>query len=174
MFVTVLPIASLSVAVSAGGEDAPVDPDAYRSLDADVYVTGMTYVGSRKDVDEFVVHAARGVFVPGTRIAHLKEVDVASSEGADGKEFTVRCDRGELNVETNDFYAEGNVRGRIADGRHYTAPWVRYDHANALLYSDAPVVMHDSTGTFRGDGFRYYIAEERFRLLGNVSLVQTP
>ena len=66
------------------------------------------------------------------------------------------------------------MHGTIADGREYDAPWVRYDHDDALLYSDAPVVLRDTTGTFRGDGFRYFVRERRFRLLGNVSLVQTP
>jgi len=134
----------------------------------------MTFVGSRESVDEFVVRAAQGVFVPGTRLAHLQQVDVVAAGGLDGQDFAVRCDRGELNVETNDFFAEGNVRGSIADGRSYTAPWVRYDHEKALLFTDAPVVMHDSTGTFRGDGFRYFVHKRHFRLLGNVSLVQTP
>jgi hypothetical protein len=34
--------------------------------------------------------------------------------------------------------------------------------------------MQDETGTFRGDGFRYDVDERRFRLLGNVSVVQAP
>jgi lipopolysaccharide export system protein LptC len=51
---------------------------------------------------------------------------------------------------------------------------VRYDHDKQLLYTDAPVSMQDATGSFRGDGFRYYLKERRFRLLGNVSLEQSP
>jgi hypothetical protein len=34
--------------------------------------------------------------------------------------------------------------------------------------------MVDDTGTFRGDGFRFLVQEGRFRLLGNVSVVQSP
>jgi LPS export ABC transporter protein LptC len=158
------------VAVADGVEEAA---ESLRDLDAELRVSGMTFVGSRGDVSEFVVRAAQGVFVPETRIAHLSEVEVVSEDGIQGRDFEVRCDRGELDVETNDFFAEGNVRGTTGDGRRYTAPWVRYEHERALLYSDAPVVVRDRTGTFRGDGFRYFVKEERFRLLGNVSLVQT-
>lgn len=159
-----------NVVGAAGVEQAA---EALRDLDAELRVQGMTFVGSRGDVSEFVVRAEQGVFVPATRIAHLSDVEVVSEEGADGEGFEVRCDRGELDVETSDFFAEGNVRGTTGDGRSYTAPWVRYQHDRALLFSDAPVVMRDPTGTFRGDGFRYFVKERRFRLLGNVSLVQT-
>ena len=86
--------------------------------------------------------------------------------------FGVRCDRGELNVETNDFLAEGDVQGTAGDSRQYQAAWVRYNHEQQLLYTDAPVRMQDETGDFRGDGFRYYVKERRFELLGNVTLVQ--
>ena len=167
-------LAAASIAAAASGSDTSESSDAFRSLDSEGHVRGMTFTASRDDVNAFVVRAARGVFVPGTRIAHLEELDVVASAGVDGQDFTVRCDRGELDVETNDFYAEGNVEGSIADGRRYTAPWVRYDYAKALLYSDAPVMIHEATGTFRGDGFRYFVREQRFRLLGNVSLVQAP
>ena len=167
-------LAAASIALTASGDDVAGPPDAFGSLEAELQVRGMTFVASRGDVDEFVVRAARGVFVPGTRLARLQEIDIVASEGVDGLDFTVRCDQGELDVETRDFFAEGNVEGSIADGRRYSAPWVRYDHAKALLYSDAPVTIHDTTGTFRGDGFRYFVSERRFRLLGNVSLVQTP
>jgi hypothetical protein len=37
-----------------------------------------------------------------------------------------------------------------------------------MLQTDAPVTVLDSGSKFRGDGFRYYIEERRFELLGNV------
>ena len=56
------------------------------------------------------------------------------------------CDRADLNIETNDFRAEGRVRGTTADGQHYSAPWVEYDHEAGLLHTSAPVVMVDRDG----------------------------
>ena len=67
---------------------------------------------------------------------------------------------------------EALLRLTLFDGRSYQAPWVRYDHEQALLYTDAPVTMQDNTGRFRGDGFRYFVKQRRFRLIGNVSLEQ--
>ena len=57
-------------------------------------------------------------------------------------------------------------------GQRVFAPWVRYDHAKGLLYSDAPVRMIDDSGSFRGDGFRYHVRDQRFKLLGNVRVEQ--
>ena len=86
----------------------------------------------------------------------------------------MRSDRAQLNLETNDFSAEGNVEGDTEGGEHYAAPWVRYDESEDLLYTDAPVQMVGTAGSFSGDGFRYTLAERRFRLIGNVRVVQTP
>ena len=173
--VLVAALAAAPLALSEEPAEASEDaPDAFGSLAADVVVEGMTFVASRGETNEFELRATHGLFVPGTRIAHLREMDVVGAADLAGQAFAMRCDHGELDVETNDFLAEGNVEGTIADGREYSAPWVRYDHAKALLYTDAPVVLNDSTGTFRGDGFRYFVRERRFRLLGNVSLVQQP
>ena len=143
-------------------------------LDAALRVTGMTYVGSRGELREFVLRAEQASFQPETRRAALEGVRVVATDEDDSRNFEVTCRRGELDIETNDFLAEGDVRGTTGDGRSYRAPWVRYDNAAGLLFTDAPVVMRDATGTFRGDGFRYHVKERRFRLLGNVSVVQDP
>ena len=155
-----------------GGAHAPVD--VFGSLDAELRVTGMTFVASRGDFNEFVLRARRAFFMPDTSIAKLENVRFTATDDEDRNSFEVSCMRGEFNVDTNDFLAEGDVRGTTGDGRRYTASWVRYDHARDLLYTDAPVTMEDDTGTFRGDGFRYDVKQRRFRLLGNVSLEQTP
>ena len=160
---------------SARGDEGADNPvDVFSNLEAELRVTGMTFVASREDVNEFVLRARRAFFVPDTNLAKLENVRVTATDEEERSSFEVSCMHGELDVETNDFLAEGNVNGTTGDGRRYTASWVRYNHKQALLYTDAPVTMEDDTGTFRGDGFRYHVKQQRFRLLGNVSLVQTP
>jgi LPS export ABC transporter protein LptC len=146
--------------------------DPVEGLAGELRITGMTFVGSRSGVTEFVLRAREAVIRPDTNIAELEDVRVRGTEAGEAEQFEVRCSRGELDVDTNDFLAEGDVRGTTADGRTYTAPWVRYDHEQSLLYSDAPATMEDSSGTFRGDGFRYHLEDGRFRLTGNVKVVQ--
>jgi LPS export ABC transporter protein LptC len=146
--------------------------EAARGLAGELRVRGMTFVGSRGDVTEFVLQAREAVLRPETNIAELQDVRVHGTETGRAESFEVSCERGELDVDTNDFLAEGDVHGTTGDGRRYAASWVRYDHARALLYTDAPATLEDATGTFRGDGFRYLLKEGRFRLVGNVKVVQ--
>jgi LPS export ABC transporter protein LptC len=170
-------VALLGLGQAFGAQDEePVKTpvDVFGDLEAELRVTGMTFVASRENANEFVLRARRAVFLPDTNLAKLENVRVTATDEDDRSSFEVSCLRGELDVETNDFLAEGDVRGTTGDGRRYTAQWVRYDHQQSLLYTDAPVTMEDDTGAFRGDGFRYHVKERRFRLLGNVSLVQTP
>jgi LPS export ABC transporter protein LptC len=162
----------IGAASAWGDEDANSPVDVFSNLEAELRVTGMTFVASRGDVSELVLRARRAFFMPDTSIAKLENVRVTATDEEDRSSFEVSCLRGEFDVETNDFLAEGDVRGTTGDGRRYTASWVRYDHEQELLYTDAPVTMEDETGTFRGGGFRYHVKERRFRLLGNVSLEQ--
>jgi LPS export ABC transporter protein LptC len=159
-------VAAMSGAAIAAGAAAD-GPSGLR-------VTGMTFVGSRGATSELVVRATTAHFFPDSGIASLSDVRAVVADGEEGKGFDMRCDEAELNVKTNDFTATGNVKGVTGNGQHYSAPWVRYDHEAALLLTDASVRVVDQAGTFQGDGFRYYIDERRFQLLGNVSVEQAP
>lgn len=150
-------------------------PQSIAAPDAPVLrITGMTFVGSHGAVRELVLRARTAIFRPKQGVAELEGVSVEVSEGEGGRSFSMTCLRAELNIETQDFLAEGEVQGSTGDGREYSAPWVRYEHERGLLYTDAPVRMVDATGVFRGDGFRYHVKERRFQLLGNVSVEQNP
>ena len=156
-------------ALASLGADAPQS-----RVSSNLRVTGMTFVGSRGSVNELVLHAERGELRPETNIAVLEDVRVSGLDANSKRSFDVRCDRGELDVEKNDFFAEGDVHGSTGDGQRYQTAWVRYDHAKGLLFTDAPVAMEDDSGSFRGDGFRYDTRKRSFRLLGNVRVVAKP
>ena len=111
-------------------------------------------------------------FQPGLDVARLDDVHAVFTDDEAGDSFELTCEHADLNIDTNDFRAEGDVRGATADGQRYSAPWVEYDHDRGLLHTSAPVSMVDGTGSYRGDGFRYDVRERRFRLLGNVSVEQ--
>ncbi len=137
-------------------------------------VDGMTFVGSRGGVRELVLRSRTAFLRPEQNRAELNDVSAVVTDQDDGRSFSMNCARVELDIETNDFLAEGAVRGETADGQRYAAPWVRYEHDAGLLYTDAPVEMTDARGSFRGDGFRYHVRERRFELLGNVRVEQRP
>ncbi len=134
----------------------------------------MTFVGTRGDGSEMVLRAERATFSPRTHLARLERVRGTARDPKRQRAFEIECERAELNLETNDFSAEGDVRGRTQAGERYAAPWVRYDRAQDLLYTDAKVKMENEAGRFSGDGFRYHVKQHRFRLLGNVQVEQAP
>ena len=71
-------------------------------------------------------------------------------------------------------YGDDAARGHQAAHRRFVAEWVRYDHDEGLLFTDAPVLITDSAGSYRGGGFQYYVRDRRFRLMGGASVVQDP
>jgi LPS export ABC transporter protein LptC len=153
----------------------PVDPPAkVPAVESEIYVTGMTFVVSRPGESDLVLESRRATLYPEANLAVLYEARVRGREGPSAHGFDVRCRRGELDLSSNDFLAEGDVHGSTADGQRYQAEWVRYRRAQALLHTDAPVVLREGGGTLRGDGFRYHLREGRFELLGNVSVVHQP
>ncbi len=139
-----------------------------------LHLEGMTFVASRGDANELVLHAARASFQTDQQRVFLEQVRATVDPGGEFGSFEIECERGELDIESNDFEATGNVRGHMAGGRRFAAPWVRYDHAAGLLFTNAPVLISEDAITYRGGGFRYYLRERRFRLLGGASVVQQP
>jgi len=135
-------------------------------------VSGMTFVGSRGSSREVVLRSRSASFRPDQRVAELRDVNALVTASDEGRSFTMTCERAELNVDTNDFEAAGDVQGETGEGQRYWAPWVRYNHEEGVLFTDAPVRMVDSTGSFRANGFRYHIRERRFQLLGQVRVEQ--
>ncbi len=157
-------------AVSVAGSD-PAKFDAAASAPP-LELENMTFVGSRSSAREMVVEAARARFLPGAQIAYLEEVrtQLEATEGKTG--FSMSCDRGELRTDTNDFHAIGHVTGTTGDGRHFATDWVRYEHKTGLAWTDAPVLVDEKGGRYRGGGFRYHVRDQRFRFVGGASLVR--
>jgi LPS export ABC transporter protein LptC len=152
---------------------APIEGS--RAVDATALeVEGMTFVGSRAGLREVVLRSATASLRPERNVAELFDVRAELTDDEEGRNVSMTCARVELDIETNDFLAEGGVVGETAEGQRYATSWVRYEHETGLLYTDAPVSMDDSRGSFRGDGFRYHVQDRRFELLGNVRVEQRP
>ncbi len=151
----------------ARAADGPADQ-------AVLHLEGMTLVARQGESGELRLRSRTAVYHPSTERAELEEVDAVFVDAERSRRFEMRCDRAELDLETHDFVARGNVHGVTADGQRYRTPAVRYEHAPGLLHSDEPVSLTDATGSFHGDGFHYDLAAGRLRLLGNVVVLQAP
>lgn len=158
-----------SGAASAQAEYSAIEDEAATpALD----IAGMTFVSSTTAEAEVVVHAETAQYRPDADIAELVVVKASVATGTEGRKLEIECDEGTLYLKTNSFHARGNVKGRTEDGQQFQAPWVRYDHGEGLLFTDAPVLLTESGTTFQGGGFRYFVKEERFRLMGGATVVQ--
>ena len=150
--------------------DSPAD-----AAEPEIRVTGMTFVASRDEKTELLLRADTAEFAPDGNTATLHGVHATVSGRGDQLGFEMRCDRGTLDFNTNNFHAAGNVRGRTDDGRQFETEWVKYDDEKRLLFTEESVVIREDSGAvYRGGGFEYYVSEQRFRLIGGAELVQEP
>jgi LPS export ABC transporter protein LptC len=164
-----------SVWIVAAGCGAVFLPAPGVAQDAEgMVIHGLTFVASHGADRDLVLRAERAQLDPSSNVAHLERVEssVDPQEGTPGFEMT--CDEGDLYLATNDFLAKGHVHGKTADGRRFTTTWVRYDHANGIASTDAPVEIEEAGGKYKGGGFRYQVRDQRFRLLGGASMVREP
>lgn len=152
---------AFALATGATAEPAP-------SLEA----KGMTFVASREGDDAVIVHAERARFDTTANKAYLSVVDAAIPSRSGQLGFTMRCDSGVIDLDSNDFEATGNVTGQADSGEIFTTEWVRYDHAKGVLFTDSPVLITDEGTTIRGGGFHYTVADRRFQILGGARVVQ--
>ncbi len=156
----------LGVVESTAAEQAPKDH-------AGVKLSGMTFVSSENGVSEVIVRAAEAYVDPEKNVVFLQGMDVTTTSSQGGEvEFEMSCDEGELDLETNDFIARGDVRGKTIDGRRFSTEWARYEEDRALVSTDAPVVLVEEGGTLRGGGFKYWVAEGRLKLTGGATMIQ--
>jgi hypothetical protein len=136
----------------------------------------MSYVLSRGEVVELRVEAHRAEVSPRERRIDLQGVRarVASAPGAppQAAELELVCEHGALDLAAQEFTASGRVAGRTGAGRTLRTERLRYRHDRGLISGDAPVVLSDESGDYRGGGFQYWIREDRFRLTRGARIVQ--
>jgi hypothetical protein len=122
------------------------------------------------------VEAHRAQVLPGSGRISLRGVRarVASVPGAPARTGGIElvCERGQLDLATGEFLADGGVAARTAGGRLLRTEQLRYVHARGLISGRAPVALSDDSGDYRGGGFEYWVRSDRFRLTGGARIVQ--
>lgn len=170
-------LAAIGLALVMPAAASAVTPD-FGWLEGDrgqiLKLLGMTFVASEGSANEIVLRSERAQFYPDHDVADLEVVAVEVAPGGDRVGFEMSCEKGRLNLSSQDFVAEGNVMGTIEGGRQFEARWVAYDEASGLLYTNDPVLITDEGGSYRGGGFQYFVHQQRFRLMGGASIIQEP
>lgn len=132
---------------------------------APLRLEGLTFVATRESSAELRLVARAAVIDETTNKAQLDDVDAEWADDAGKPSLSVRCEQGELDLATNDLLARGGVRGRLADGRRFAGPWLRYDRARGVAFTNAPVEIFEEGGrVLRGGGLEYHVKTRRLRL----------
>lgn len=158
------------VALTVFYSSAGPDPVFASESETPIVMRGVTFVSSGGTAGEVVVWADEARLDASGKRAFLKWVHLTVRPDGDGSEIEIRCLRGEIELETQALRLEGEVRGRTPEGQGFEVDWLEYDEAAGVLYSDAPVIMRDDAGWYRGGAFRYALEERRFELLSGVQV----
>lgn len=162
-----------ALAALAPARPASAQDEARATSAASLRFAAMTFVATRGDDHEMVLRAEKAHLPPGSEVAELEGVHVVmENPGGTRNSFEMTCQRGDLELQTANFRAEGEVEGRMADGRRIFTPSLDYDSDTGMVTSDAPVRILEGGHTMRGRGFRYNIRDGRFVLRGGASIVQ--
>jgi LPS export ABC transporter protein LptC len=137
-------------------------------------IAGMTYVASQGSNNELVLDAEHARYRAGRSLVHLEGVEARVAPGGGQPGFEMTCAEAEFDLAKSDFQARGDVRGRTRDGREIATDRLSYRHEEGLVSTDAPVVIRDAGGTYRGGGFRYRVRDGSFQLIGGASVEQQP
>jgi len=125
----------------------------------------LTFLATHESTTEVRVAADVGVIDEAANKASLETVDAEWADDAGRPSLRVRCARGELDLTSNDLLASGDVHGELADGRRFVGPWLRYDPARDVVFTSAPVEIHEAGGrVLRGGGLEYHVKKRRLRL----------
>lgn len=173
MQLSLRPARAIALAAAAA---ALAIPAFSQSSGASVSIEGMSFALSRGGANELIVEAERAEVAAvgggvALRAVYARLGSFAGASGGPGG-LELRCATGTLDAGSGQFRAEGQVTGRTGDGREFRTERLDYRHDRGLVSSDAPVWIRDSAGTYRGGGFRYWVRENRFRLVGGASIVQ--
>ncbi len=149
-------LASLALVVLPAAPSAAAPP---------LRIENLTFVATHEAAPELRVVADVAVIDEDTNKAMLQKVDAEWADAVGRPSLRVRCKSGELDLQTNDLLATGDVHGELADGRRFVAPSLRYDPARGMAFTRAPVEILEGTNrVLRGGGLEYLVKDGKLRL----------
>jgi len=135
-------------------------------------VEGLTFVASRNSTTRLVLRAETARLGAGESEVELEGAELELPPATDFGGLALRADRGRIQLDSSDFRLEGDLVGRLADGRELRLAWVGYDAARSLLYSDAAITIDEPSARYRAGGLRYRIDRGQLQLLGGVEVIR--
>lgn len=169
-FLLVFTVGSIAFTLlrNVGEEERQETPKASLRLPkADMIMTNVRFVDTRQGKRNWVVES---------RTARLfKEKNKAAFEGVhitffakDGREMHLYSNRGEMDTNSRNMSAEGDIRGRSSDGLEFFTSTLDYTYAKREIMTDDPVKIVGSGFETEGIGMVVDVENERVQLLNQV------
>lgn len=137
---------------------------------ADMVMSNVRFVDTRRGKRNWMVESKTARLLKEKDRAFFEHVHI-TFYGKDGREMHLYSDRGELNTETRNMRAEGDIRGRSSDGLEFFTSTLRYDYKKREISTDDSVKIIASGFETEGVGMVFDVDNETFRLLGQVRLM---
>ncbi len=169
-FLLVFTVGSIAFSLlrNMGDDERQEEPKSSLQLPkADMVMTNVRFVDTRQGKRNWVVQS---------RTARLfKDKNRAAFDGVhitfyakDGREMHLYSNRGELNTDTRDMTAAGDIRGRSSDGLEFFTSTLRYTYEKREIMTGDPVKIVGSGFETEGIGMTVDVDRETVELLNQV------
>lgn len=175
-FLLVFTVGSIAFSILRNlGDDGPREKNkiAFSLPEADMLMSKVKFVDTRGGKRNWVVESKTARLHKDKDRAFFEGVHI-TFYGSDGREMHLFSNRGELDTETRDMTAEGDIRGRSSDGLEFFTSTLRYDYAKREVSTKAPVKIVASGFETEGVGMVLDVDKETVRLLNSVRLMGNP
>jgi LPS export ABC transporter protein LptC len=163
-FAALLTVAACGPVVETSwGGDAPRVPA--------VVLEDLSFEGYTGPQRQFEVKAVRADVRVQERLAVLEQVEIQFRPTARGP-LAVVAERGELNLDREDFVLSGVVNGTMGEGERFSTSEVWYSAERDMLLSDQRVRVRRGGLDLEGVGMELDVSARKLRLLRDVVATQ--
>lgn len=136
-----------------------------------VVLETLSFEGYTGPERQFEVRAMRADVRVQDRLAALEQVEIQFRPTARGP-LAVVAERGELNLDREDFVLSGIVTGTMGEGERFATSEVRYSAERDMLLSDQRVRVQRGGLDLEGVGMELDVSARKLRLLRDVVATQ--
>jgi len=134
---------------------------------ADMVMTNVKFVDSRRGRRNWVVQSRTARLFKDKKRAAFEGVHITFFAN-DGREMQLYSNRGELDTDTRDMSAEGDIRGRSSDGLEFFTSTLKYTYKKREIMTGDPVKIVGSGFETEGIGMVVDVDKETVQLLNQV------
>lgn len=138
-----------------------------QKTEANITIKQFQHVASENGVIQWTLEAGSASMYSTENMAELNNL-VAVFFGKNGRNLTIKADKGVLDSKTNDMRLSGNILAEISDYLLATES-LNYQHHSRIIEINTPVNIRGPLMTLTADAMTYDINKATMQCNGNVS-----